>query len=69
MSLDPTELGRFQPVADTPGFVRAVGAALDVVRMAGLGPADIGALDDEYLDVRPDVVKAYPQDVGWRRSR
>lgn len=47
MRLEDGDLGRFGPVADTPGFVRAVGAALEEVRMAGLGCAEVRSHDED----------------------
>lgn len=41
------DLGRFGPVADTPGFSRAVGESLDELRMAGVGPAELAAHDPD----------------------
>ena len=45
MRLGPAELGRLARVADTPGFIGAIGGALDELRMAGLAPAAVEAID------------------------
>lgn len=43
--LDRGKLGRLTAVADTPGFVRAMGRALDALRMAGVTPSELAPVD------------------------
>ncbi|MYA32974.1 MAG: PD-(D/E)XK nuclease family protein [Gemmatimonadales bacterium] len=43
--LDPQKLGRLAAVSDTPGFVRAVGGAVDALRMAGAAPSGVAPVD------------------------
>lgn len=50
MRLGPEKLGRLGPVVDTPGFGRAVGSAIDELRMAG-APLDRLADRDRGLSV------------------
>ena len=45
MRLGPAELGRLARVSDTPGFIGAMDGALDELRMAGISPARVEAID------------------------
>ena len=45
--LGPAALGRLALVADTPGFVRSVGAALEDLAMAGIGSQALAVYDPE----------------------
>ncbi|WP_419161665.1 PD-(D/E)XK nuclease family protein [Candidatus Palauibacter sp.] len=47
MKLDPPSVGRLAGVADTPGFIRAMGGALDALRMAGVAPSHVSAIDPD----------------------
>ena len=55
-------LGRLGPVADTPGFGRAVGDALDELRLGGVGP-DVLAAHDRGLAALHEAV-----DEEWRAA-
>jgi hypothetical protein len=46
LDLGPDRLGRLGPVSDTPGFVRAVGRALEELRLAGIEGVGLTGLDD-----------------------
>ncbi len=43
--LDRRKLGRLAAVSDTPGFVRAVGRAVEALRMAGIAPSGVAPVD------------------------
>ncbi|MCY3600038.1 MAG: PD-(D/E)XK nuclease family protein [Gemmatimonadetes bacterium] len=43
--LDRRKLGRLAAVSDTPGFLRAVGGAVDALRMAGVTPSVVATVD------------------------
>lgn len=62
MGLDPRELGRLAAVSDTPGFLRAMGRALDVLRMAEITPAEIAAVDADLAAFAGAV------DAEWRAA-
>lgn len=60
--LDRRKLGRLAAVSDTPGFVRAVGRAVDALRMAGVAPSGIASVDAD-LAVFLEAVEA-----EWRTA-
>ncbi|MDE2944877.1 MAG: PD-(D/E)XK nuclease family protein [Gemmatimonadota bacterium] len=60
--LDRRKLGRLAAVSDTPGFVRAVGRAVDALRMAGVTPSGIASVDAD-LTVFFEAVEA-----EWRTA-
>ena len=45
LRLDPGDLGRLARVSDTPGFIGAMGGALEELRMAGIAPEAVAAID------------------------
>jgi len=49
--LGSAALGRFAPVSDTPGFVRALGGTLEELRMAGLDAARLAVYDPELASI------------------
>ncbi|MCG8466650.1 MAG: PD-(D/E)XK nuclease family protein [Gemmatimonadetes bacterium] len=57
--LDPSAIGRFGPVADTPGFGRAVGAALEEVELARLEPPDLERADPDLARIAVAVERAW----------
>ena len=60
--LDQRQLGRLAAVSDTPGFVRAMGRALDALRMAGVTPSELASVDADLA--------AFSEAVGaeWRTA-
>ncbi len=69
MGLGPSELGRFGSVADTPGFVRAIGRALEEARMAGLESTDLAAVDEELARLASAVAAEWTAAGLADRSR
>jgi len=61
--LDPRRLGRLAAVSDTPGFVRAVGKAVEALRMAGVAPSET-ALVDPDLATFSEAVEAEWKTAG-----
>jgi ATP-dependent helicase/nuclease subunit B len=59
LRLDPGRLGRLAAVSDTPGFGRAVGSALDDLRMAGATPEDLGGLDPALAVLAGEVANEW----------
>ena len=47
VGLDRRKLGRLAAVSDTPGFIRAMGRAVDALRMAGVTPSEMAAVDPD----------------------
>ncbi|MDE2878411.1 PD-(D/E)XK nuclease family protein [Candidatus Palauibacter soopunensis] len=61
--LDRRKLGRLAAVSDTPGFVRAVGRAVETLRMAGITPSEIAPVDAD-LATFSEAVEAVWTTVG-----
>ncbi|MDH3732428.1 MAG: PD-(D/E)XK nuclease family protein [Gemmatimonadota bacterium] len=55
MRLGPEALGRLGPVSDTPGFIRAVGGALEELRLAGVEPEELGRHDEGLAALAAEV--------------
>ncbi|MXW66467.1 MAG: PD-(D/E)XK nuclease family protein [Gemmatimonadales bacterium] len=60
--LDRRQLGRLAAVSDTPGFVRAVGGAVDALRMAGLTPSGVAPVDADLAAFQEAV------EAEWRAA-
>ena len=60
--LDRRQLGRLAPVSDTPGFVRAVGGAVDALRMAGVSPSGVAPVDADLAAFQAAV------EAEWRTA-
>lgn len=61
--LDRRKLGRLAAVSDTPGFVRAVGGAVDALRMAGVAPSGVAPVDAD-LAAFQEAVEAEWKEAG-----
>ncbi|WP_420447718.1 PD-(D/E)XK nuclease family protein [Candidatus Palauibacter sp.] len=62
MGLDPKKLGRLEAVSDTPGFVPAMGGAVDALRMAGVASAEIAANDPDLAALAEAI------EAEWRTA-
>ena len=60
MAMDRKRLGRLDAVSDTPGFVRAMGGAVDALRMAGVTSSEIAAIDPDLAALAEAV------EAEWR---
>ena len=62
MGLDQRKLGRLAAVSDTPGFIRAMGRALDALRMADVTPSEVARVD-------PDLAALFEAvEAEWRTA-
>ena len=55
LRLGPDRLGRLGGVADTPGFGRAVGSAIEELRMAGVGADEAAGADPAFATLAREV--------------